>query len=343
MRYCKNCGNQLDDDAKFCSICGMQQEQPQMPWTNAEIEPPKKKKDGKPVLGIAVGVIFAIVVIGIIVGIATRKPSNKKIMEAFEEYYTEFCETHYVDDVNKYGIGYETANYWDCIARVVYLDDEPLLMIADMVGVSEYEDEECDFIYDVYFLSYEGRKVTEKYKIDNVYAWDDGFLIYIEDNKLILGTKAYRYDVDEGSSFVVYEMSDNNIASYFSVSISNRYWGITQTQFEYYELDGNHTNYVDVDNIVKKVCDYDSGIRDNEMYYVFGDWGGMNEHPTGGALNGDKFKEYLVTLGKLESIDSEEQLEEIYAECMGYVTADENAEPDTIAAIEEEADGTDWY
>lgn len=313
MSYCPNCGNQLDDGEKFCSVCGMQQEQPKRPETNAEIEPLKKKKGSKPVVGIIVGVIIVIAVIGIIVGVVikNKKPSNKNIMEAFKEYYNEFCEIHYVDDVIKYGVGYEVANYWDCIARVVYLDDEPLLMIADMVGVSGEEDERSDFIYNVYFLSYNGRKVTEKYKINNVYAWDDGFLIYIEDNKLILETEAYKYDSNKGYSLAVYELSDNNMESYLRVLRED-------DTVIYYELDGNHTNSVDIDNIVEKVCDYDSGIRDNEMYYVFGDWGKMNSHPTYGALNGDKFREYLITLENLESIDSEEQLERVYSECMGY-------------------------
>ena len=38
MKYCSNCGNQLEDDAKFCSVCGMQQGQTPTPEEKTEIE-----------------------------------------------------------------------------------------------------------------------------------------------------------------------------------------------------------------------------------------------------------------------------------------------------------------
>lgn len=315
MKYCSNCGNQLEDDAKFCSVCGMQQGQTPTPEEKTEIEQLKKEKKFKPVVGIAVGVVVVIAIICVIFGVATKnkKQSPKKIMEAFTQYYDDYCKDH-CDDMAQYGVSYEVAHYLDCIGRVVYFDDEPMMMIADLVGVSGDEDR-CDYIYNVNFYSYDGRNVIEKYAIENVYAWDDGFLIYVENNTLILVTEAFNYESNSGNSLAVYELSDGIVSSYVRVMHEEN----DAKQYDYYNLDGSRSEAIEVDNLVKKVCD-DSLIRETEMYYAFGDWGQMNSHPSYGALVGDKFEDYLSEISKLDNITNQSELDKIYAECMGYET-----------------------
>ena len=44
MKYCTNCGAQLSDDAKFCSVCGTRQEAPKAP----EPKPEKPKRPAAP-------------------------------------------------------------------------------------------------------------------------------------------------------------------------------------------------------------------------------------------------------------------------------------------------------
>lgn len=46
MKYCTNCGTQLSDDAKFCSVCGTKQEPAKAPAS--EPAPPKPKKPAAP-------------------------------------------------------------------------------------------------------------------------------------------------------------------------------------------------------------------------------------------------------------------------------------------------------
>ncbi|MBR5398733.1 MAG: zinc ribbon domain-containing protein [Bacteroidales bacterium] len=46
MKYCTNCGTQLSDDAKFCSVCGTKQEPAKAPAS--EQAPPKPKKPAAP-------------------------------------------------------------------------------------------------------------------------------------------------------------------------------------------------------------------------------------------------------------------------------------------------------
>lgn len=46
MKYCTNCGTQLSDDAKFCSVCGTRQEPPKAPAS--EPAPPKPKRPAAP-------------------------------------------------------------------------------------------------------------------------------------------------------------------------------------------------------------------------------------------------------------------------------------------------------
>ena len=44
MKYCTNCGTQLSDDAKFCSVCGTRQDAPKAP----EPKPEKPKRPAAP-------------------------------------------------------------------------------------------------------------------------------------------------------------------------------------------------------------------------------------------------------------------------------------------------------
>lgn len=37
MAFCKNCGSQIDDGSKFCSVCGANQESPEQQQTNEPI------------------------------------------------------------------------------------------------------------------------------------------------------------------------------------------------------------------------------------------------------------------------------------------------------------------
>ena len=87
--YCTRCGAPLEDDAKFCTSCGMpvgcgtdapkenessQNEPPQK-------EAPGKKKTGRIVAGIVAGVVLA-VGIGLLAAYAVRLPGENKRLTA---------------------------------------------------------------------------------------------------------------------------------------------------------------------------------------------------------------------------------------------------------------------
>ncbi len=48
MKYCTNCGAQLSDDAKFCSVCGTRQEAPKAPASPKPKAAPKKPVNDNP-------------------------------------------------------------------------------------------------------------------------------------------------------------------------------------------------------------------------------------------------------------------------------------------------------
>ena len=74
--FCRHCGNQLDDDAKFCSSCGND------PRRAVSQIPKKKGKVGKVIL-IVVGVLFALGVIGNMVSDDTeQKPASASVPAA---------------------------------------------------------------------------------------------------------------------------------------------------------------------------------------------------------------------------------------------------------------------
>ena len=43
--YCKHCGKQIDDDAKFCSFCGTPVDALNMPQNNVKVTVPEQKKE----------------------------------------------------------------------------------------------------------------------------------------------------------------------------------------------------------------------------------------------------------------------------------------------------------
>lgn len=155
MSFCANCGSKLDDDARFCPVCGMKQDavgvSMNMGYEPSSI-PQQKNLNKKKIAGIAVGAVAALAIIGGGVTTIVRKNKANKpqaIMEAFSEYYDAFCEDHYMDDVAQYNMDYSVARYFDCIGRVLYIDDEPVLMISDMVGLTGDLNSE-DTLYDQY-------------------------------------------------------------------------------------------------------------------------------------------------------------------------------------------------
>lgn len=319
MSFCTNCGSKLDDDARFCPVCGMKQDavgvSMNMGYEPGSI-PQQKNLNKKKIAGIAVGAVAALAIIGGGVTTIVRKNKANKpqaIMEAFSEYYDAFCEDHYMDDVAQYNMDYSVARYFDCIGRVLYIDDEPVLMISDMVGLTgdpNDEDSYTDAIYDVYFYTYDGKEVKEKNKIRNILACDDGFKIFVEDDTFLLVTEARAYYDISRRGEAVYEMKGNNVSAYLC---KESYENEDTSYDQYCELDGRQKEVSDVSYLVVKA--FDRELDDTDANYVFGDW---IDDPTYGALVGNDFTDYLKELGKLDEIKSERQLENKFFDYMGY-------------------------
>lgn len=196
----------------FCTSCGNQ---------IADMRKMKKK------------ILVILLCLGTLIGLCgcgDEKNSAKKeqsTMEAYKECYNEFYSKHYLDDIDylqylyqsmgledasylqydeEYGGTYETVSEADCAGKIVYVNDEPLLAIANLVdcGESVYSDEEdtrFEFIYDVYFYKYDGKKVVEVTMIPQLVCEDDGFSLYTIDNKIYLDTYYHDMYVVEGETY----------------------------------------------------------------------------------------------------------------------------------------------
>lgn len=324
MSFCANCGNKLDDDARFCPVCGMKQDVDGVSM-NMGYEPspiPQKNLDKKKIAGIAVGAVVALAVIGGIVSTVAKKnkadkpqtDKPRKVMEAFSEYYDTFYEDHYMDDIAQYNLDYSIARYFDCIGRVVYIDGEPILMISDLVGLTGDPDEDTtvDLIYDVYFYSYDGKEVQEKNRIQNILSRDDGFNIFVENDTILLVTQpiTYFHHSGEMNDVAVYEIKDDNVSAYLRKEVGAPY---SEDQYQYCELNGRQEELSEVSDLVVKAIDWSMDCPDAN--YMFGD--GIR-NSTYGALVGNDFTNYLKELGKLDKIESERQLEDIFFDYMGY-------------------------
>lgn len=64
--YCKNCGNKLDNNSKFCSSCGLKQETQNIQINNFNS---KKKDKLTKILGISAGILFGLSFVILISGI----------------------------------------------------------------------------------------------------------------------------------------------------------------------------------------------------------------------------------------------------------------------------------
>ena len=62
-----------------------------------------------------------------------KKINVAKTMEAFKDYYNEYSEKHYIVDLTG-DIDSVTANHWDCVGKIVYIENQPMMIIADLIG-----------------------------------------------------------------------------------------------------------------------------------------------------------------------------------------------------------------
>lgn len=76
--YCKHCGKQIADDAKFCDSCGKSVSESQAGITLEE--PKKKKKKRHPILGTIILIFTIFIVIGILGG-GDEEPKKVEVAE----------------------------------------------------------------------------------------------------------------------------------------------------------------------------------------------------------------------------------------------------------------------
>lgn len=251
---------------------------------------------------------------------------EKNTMEAFKEYYNEYLEKNYKTDIAQYDIDYMTATHWDCIGKLVYFENQTMMIIADMVGVQD-----GDFIYNVRVLACEKGEVVEKYVVKDMFIWDDGFTYEVIDDALIFFTESYLISDDDKYDGVLYELKGGEVNTYYvDVDYSNGSYSAS----DYYDyLTGER---VSVDEAVEK----HTNINELPAYsYFFSDCvQELTENNYYGALTQEdfiKFLEYMDEKTSAMGIKNNQTIVRYYCGFLGYDLSGNDENSATETATEE--------
>ena len=184
--YCSRCGNQIADDALFCSKCGAK-----VQGTNNRVEEKKEntketvsnvvtdmERKTKTIVG-GMGKKTKIIVIGLL-GVLTLLflvmlikglNSDAKAYKAYKEYYEEFYEE------NK-----DSRYEFDCGGQIVINEDgKPLLVLCDIV-----EEADGEYLSDVYVYEYKRGDVEQLAKKKGLISDRNGIYVDECDNTITL-------------------------------------------------------------------------------------------------------------------------------------------------------------
>lgn len=212
--FCPKCGNKLEDNAKFCHICGQpietdENHQPQQPehqnyenyhqpqqpdyqnFGNYQQQPkPKKSQKGFVAMVIAAGgllIVLVVVVAMIALGVGRGSDSQKEYADGEEVYLEEEPEDDFEDST-----GVEEKE--DEIPEVVPLTRPSFLGVIETIKESVVEPE------------VNGYKV--KSDLSNLYNWEQFF--YDQDSEILKKLKENLFCVEKGFEKEFYETYESN-------------------------------------------------------------------------------------------------------------------------------------
>ena len=169
-----------------------------------------------------------------------------KMMDAYKDYYNEFCE----ENLKPY---YEDHSDCDCAARfVVNPDDNKVMMvISDIVDAAGDE-----MKVDLYFYEYKSGKVKEYLSIPGIWTTTDGIYVGNILNGLYVSTTTY----PDGGQYehTQYKISDGKAEEITQSKADDEEWIDINTEkgiFEYplpYDLSGRI--FTDCDSYANKYC-----------------------------------------------------------------------------------------
>ena len=212
--FCPKCGNKLEDNAKFCHICGQpietdENHQPQQPehqnyenyhqpqqpdyqnFGNYQQPPqPKKSQKGFVAMVIAAGgllIVLVVVAAMIALGVGRGSDSQKEYADGEEVYLEEEPEDDFEDST-----GVEEKE--DEIPEVVPLTRPSFLGVIETIKESVVEPE------------VNGYKV--KSDLSNLYNWEQFF--YDQDSEILKKLKENLFCVEKGFEKEFYETYESN-------------------------------------------------------------------------------------------------------------------------------------
>ncbi|MDY4670763.1 MAG: DUF3160 domain-containing protein [Oliverpabstia sp.] len=212
--FCPKCGNKLEDNAKFCHICGQpietdENHQPQQPehqnyenyhqpqqpdyqnFGNYQQPPqPKKSQKGFVAMVIAAGgllIVLVVVAAMIALGVGRGSDSQKEYADGEEVYLEEEPENDFEDST-----GVEEKE--DEIPEVVPLTRPSFLGVIETIKESVVEPE------------VNGYKV--KSDLSNLYNWEQFF--YDQDSEILKKLKENLFCVEKGFEKEFYETYESN-------------------------------------------------------------------------------------------------------------------------------------
>ena len=198
--FCPKCGNKLEDNAKFCHICGQpietdENHQPQQPdyqnFGNYQQQPqPKKSQKGFVAMVIAAGgllIVLVVVAAMIALGVGRGSDSQKEYADGEEVYLEEEPEDDFEDST-----GVEEKE--DEIPEVVPLTRPSFLGVIETIKESVVEPE------------VNGYKV--KSDLSNLYNWEQFF--YDQDSEILKKLKENLFCVEKGFEKEFYETYESN-------------------------------------------------------------------------------------------------------------------------------------
>lgn len=219
--FCPKCGNKLEDNAKFCHICGQpietdENHQPQQPehqnyenyhqpqqpdyqnFGNYQQPPqPKKSQKGFVAMVIAAGgllIVLVVVAAMIALGVGRGSDSQKEYADGEEVYLEEEPEDFQQEPENDFEASTGVEEKEDEIPEVVPLTRPSFLGVIETIKESVVEPE------------VNGYKV--KSDLSNLYNWEQFF--YDQDSEILKKLKENLFCVEKGFEKEFYETYESN-------------------------------------------------------------------------------------------------------------------------------------
>ena len=219
--FCPKCGNKLEDNAKFCHICGQpieteESSQPQQPehqnyenyhqpqqpdyqnFGNYQQQPqPKKSQKGFVAMVIAAGgllIVLVVVAAMIALGVGRGSDSQKEYADGEEVYLEEEPEDFQQEPENDFEDSTGVEEKEDEIPEVVPLTRPSFLGVIETIKESVVEPE------------VNGYKV--KSDLSNLYNWEQFF--YDQDSEILKKLKENLFCVEKGFEKEFYETYESN-------------------------------------------------------------------------------------------------------------------------------------